>query len=773
MRSEARQSSALRPAFMLGAAIAGLAAGDAMAQAPASPTTADVQLPEVVVTAQRRSETIQHVPIAVDAYTREDLERHGATSIADVARFTPNVQISDSYAGAAPTWVIRGVGLQDFNPNNTPAASIFVDDVYQTSNVMGGASLFDVDRVEVLKGPQGGLYGRNTIGGAVQVITHQPDFAGYTGYADISYGSWGDVKGDLAVGGPITDRLAFRLAGTVENSSGGWQKSLVDGETWDKKHLGALRLELAAKVTNDLTVTLNLHTSENTSQLPLNQAIGVYNASGGFCAPVLAGHMNNSQCLDLAQVINPSQASPAVQGSKGYLSLSNPDNSLDNHAYGGSIKIEDKLGDMKLTSITSIDQFNYGLNYDFDGTSLVLGQYAQHTPMESMSESIHLSSNTKSALEWIIGLDAAYDRIVEHRYFQTTDNTPLDSSLHLPDFAGLFYLHYIQETQSVAIYGQGTYHFNEKLSLDFGLRESNETKNYKDGSFSLAVFGINVSSGNTKNYTLKDHFSGKIGLKYQLEPNILTYVSVSRGYKSGGFFGGFPLNLQQITPYREETVWAYEGGIKAETPEHHLRLNASIFEYNLSNYQDFSQQYSKYSHTIVNVLTNLGDATNRGAELEFAWLPVHGLTLQASGGYLDAEITKSSATFVDIQGLTEPYQGSRVPYAPRWSNDDYIRYERTVLSNYVVGVQLDYNYRSTLTAPRGVIDSAIGTLRGYGLLNARVELRQPTSQWTVAVYGQNIGNVRYRTIEQSDGAGDNSEAFGPPASYGVRLSKKF
>jgi iron complex outermembrane receptor protein len=142
---------------MFGAAIVGLTASDVWAQASASPTAADAQLPEVVVTAQKRSESVQHVPIAVDAYTRDDLERRGATSIEDVARFTPNVQISDSYAGAAPTWVIRGVGLQDFNPNNTPAASIFVDDIYQTSNVMGGASLFDVDRVEVLKGPQGGL----------------------------------------------------------------------------------------------------------------------------------------------------------------------------------------------------------------------------------------------------------------------------------------------------------------------------------------------------------------------------------------------------------------------------------------------------------------------------------------------------------------------------------------------------------------------------------------------------------------------------------------
>jgi iron complex outermembrane receptor protein len=393
--------------------------------------------------------------------------------------------------------------------------------------------------------------------------------------------------------------------------------------------------------------------------------------------------------------------------------------------------------------------------------------------MESASESIHLSSDAKSALDWIVGVDAAYDRIAEHRYFQTTDNTPLDSSLGLPDFAGLFYLHYIQDTQSVAVYGQGSYHFTDKLSLDFALRESNETKNYKDGSFSLAVFGINVSKGNKENYTLKDHFTGKLGLNYQVTPNILTYASLSRGYKSGGFFGGFPLNLEQITPYKEETVWAYEGGIKAETPDHHVRVNASIFQYNISNYQDFSEQYSTYSHTIVNVLTNLGDATNRGAELELAWLPVHGLTVQASGGYLDAEITKSNATFVDIEGLTEAYQGSRVPYAPRWSNDDYIRYERTLLSDYVAGIQLDYNYRSNLTAPRGVIDAAIGTLHGYGLLNARLDLRQPSGQWTAAIYGQNIANVRYRTIEQSDGAGDNSEAFGPPASYGFKLSKKF
>jgi iron complex outermembrane receptor protein len=770
-------SATLRVALMAGAATCAL--GSARAWAETAPTASEApgassELAEIVVTANKRSENLQKVPIVVDAYSREDLARYNATAIQDVAKFTPNVQISDIYGGAAPTWVIRGIGLQDFNPNNTPAASIFIDDVYQTSNVMGGASLFDVDRVEVLKGPQGGLYGRNTIGGAVQIITRHPDFDHYGGDFDISYGRWGDLIFNGGVGGPIiTDKLAFRLAGTVENSTGGWQQSLFNGETWDKKHKGAIRLEVAAKPTDNITVRLSLHTSEDTSELPLTEAIGIYNAAGGFCAPVLAGQMNNAQCLDLPQLLKETTQSPALQGNDGYLSLSNTVNRLNNHEYGGSIFVEDRLGGVTLTSTTALDEFNYGLGYDFSGVGQTEGNYVQRTPMTSVSEDIRLSSATNSRFQWIVGLDLAGDRETEHRYFVTTDNTLLDGGLHLPNFLGEFYLHYYQETQSEAVYGQGSYKINDKLSIDFALRDTYETKYYRDGSFSIALINFPVISNANETYKLSDHVTGKVGLNYQVTPDIFTYASVSRGYKSGGIFGGFPLNLAQIEPYKEETVWAYETGVKAETSDHRLRVNADLFYYHISNYQDFSQQYSTYSNTEVNILTNLGTAVNRGVEIESAWKPIEGLTMQANVGYLDAQITQSTATYIDIEGLTEPYQGSRVPYAPHWTTDDFVRYERAVFNNYVAGVQLDYNFRSTVTTPRGIIDSAIGKLGGYGLLGARADLHSTPGQWTIALFGDNITSTRYRTVFQSDGADGYSALYGPPASYGVRFSKTF
>jgi iron complex outermembrane receptor protein len=142
-------------------------------------------------------------------------------------------------------------------------------------------------------------------------------------------------------------------------------------------------------------------------------------------------------------------------------------------------------------------------------------------------------------------------------------------------------------------------------------------------------------------------------------------------------------------------------------------------------------------------------------------------------GYVDAEITKSNATFDDVAGNVIPYAGSRIPYAPRWSADEYVRYERHVSNDLVAGVQMDYDYRSTLATPRGVINGAIGKIPGYGLLGARIDLHQISGQWTFALFGNNITNERYITTEGSDGAGSQSEVFAPPASYGVRISKKF
>ena len=171
---------------------------------------AAVPLEEIVVTAHKRQESAQDVGMSIRSFGAEQLRELGAGTLRDVPVFTPNVELFDEYGTGQPTWVIRGVGLADFNANNTPTAAIYVDDVYMTSNVMGGVQLFDVQRVEVLKGPQGALYGRNTSGGAVRVLTNAPDPAADGGDVSLLYGRWGNAIADGAVNVPVGERAAVR-----------------------------------------------------------------------------------------------------------------------------------------------------------------------------------------------------------------------------------------------------------------------------------------------------------------------------------------------------------------------------------------------------------------------------------------------------------------------------------------------------------------------------------------------------------------------------------
>lgn len=318
---------------------------------------------EVMVTSRRRKETAQQIPETVQIFTGKELNRLGVQALPDLIKYTTNAQNLDFYGGAMPTWVIRGVSLADFNPNSTPAAPIFLNDAYQPSTVMGTGSLFDISRVEVLKGPQSGLYGRNTIGGAVRVLTNKPNFDKATGSVAVSYGRWGDGHVNAAYGAPITRNLAFRIAETSDHGWSGWQTSLQNGAKWGRKNRDAVRLEVAAKLEN-WTLNFDLHGSRDKSQLALATALGVYNNMGGFCSAMIAGYADQQNCLTLPQAFGDASQAASRQTQDGTKVLSSPTNQLDNKAGGAQFSAVGDLGGLELTSITSLDYFEYGLNYE-------------------------------------------------------------------------------------------------------------------------------------------------------------------------------------------------------------------------------------------------------------------------------------------------------------------------------------------------------------------------------------------------------------------------
>jgi iron complex outermembrane receptor protein len=724
---------------------------------------------EILITAQKREQNLQDVGIAVDTLRGEDLRALGANSLADVTRFATNVQLYDEYGGGQPTWVIRGVGLQDFNPNNTPTAAVYVDDVYLTSNVMGAQSLFDVERIEVLKGPQGALYGRNTSGGAVRVITQRPDLEAAGGYLTGNYGRWEDGSLEGAVNVPLTDTMAVRLAGRAQNSNEGWQENVVTGEEHGEQDRWAVRASLLAELGDTAQALLRVHGAEDNSETALMTALGIYDpATFDFCAPLLSGSVDNSQCAAYGTFFDPLFRFPDVQEEDGSETLSDPINQLDNSSFGASLELTFEIGELTLTSITGYEEFDYGLLFDYDGAFGEYGHQHGQTDIETFSQEFRLASATGERLDWQAGVEYATDDLTENRRYMYADDLFI---LTDPDVLGgeALILGYDQKTESLAAWGQVGYGLTDALKLNVGLRYTDEEKDYENGGVTLifedAPFPL--SSGLEENLEM-DIFSGKVGLEWFVNDAAMLYTSISRGFKSGGFFGGFPTSgIAAIHPYDEETVTAYEVGIKSQWREDTLRLNAAAFRY---DYED-AQGYTTVEDNglVLTRLGNVGDAEHNGVELELLWLPTARLGLQFNGAWLEAEITDSDKTAVSWLGVEVPLEGLDRRMAPEWSYSAIGRYTVPVGADLQTTFQVDYNWRDDMSGSGLTIfeDTLLDEQDAYGLLGARIALAPPHGAWEVALWGRNLADEEYVTNVTTDDIASWAEMPGLPMSYGL------
>jgi iron complex outermembrane receptor protein len=730
---------------------------------------------EIVITAQKREQNLQDVGIAVDTFEGEDLRALGATALADVTRFSTNVQLYDEYGGGQPTWVIRGVGLQDFNPNNTPTAAIYVDDVYLTSNVMGAQSLFDLERIEVLKGPQGALYGRNTSGGAVRVLSKRPDLEAVGGYVSGDYGRWESAAFEGAVNVPLTDSLAVRLAGRREKSGEGWQENVITGEEHGEQDRWALRGSLLAEFSDTAQALLRVHAAEDDSETALMTASGIYDpATFGFCAPLLEGRLDNSQCAAYGTFFDPLFRFPDVQDDDGTRTLSDPINQLDNSAFGASLELTFELGELTLTSITGYEDFEYGLLFDYDGGFGEYGHQHGQTDIETFSQEFRLASAVGERLDWQAGLEYATDDLTENRRYMYADDLFI---LTNPDVLGgeAVLLGYDQKTESYAAWGQIGYALTDALKLNAGVRYTDEEKDYEKGGITLVFdgFPFPLSSG-LENDLQMDIFSGKVGLEWFVSDQAMLYTSVSRGFKSGGFFGGFPTNgAAAIHPYDEETVTAYEIGIKSQWLEDTLRFNAAAFLYDYEDAQGYTTVQE--GELVLTRLGNVGDAEHTGVEFELLWLPTDRLTLQFNGAWLEAEITDSdqvaTSWLTDQTGapIVVPLEGLDRRMAPEWSYSTIGRYTMPVAADLQATFQVDYNWRDDMSGDglTAFEDTLLDQQDAYGLLGARIALAPASAEWEVALWGRNLADEEYVTNVTTDDIASWSSMPGRPMSYGL------
>ena len=726
-------------------------------------------LEEVLVTAQKRAQGAQDIGLAVTAVTGESLREQGIDQADDLARIIPNVSVQNISGGGVPVVIVRGIGLQNFRINDTPTTAFYIDDVYQTSIVSAEFTMFDLERVEVLKGPQGGLYGRNTIAGAVQVISQRPEIGESDGYLKLGYGQFDKTQIEAASSIPISDTLAARVSLRSVRSDDASFRSIPGGFDHGEEDRQAGRFLLRYQPDDETDILLKLTAGEDESELPLLRTVGFTNAGAftGLCPSVANGQGPNSATCATQIGVTPQALGLGDSDDDRFDSASTGAAFLDNEWYGISLNASFELGDYTLVSISAYDEIDYRRNHDIDATPGDFQEIDYRTEIEAWSQEFRLSYNGSDVYNWVVGINYAEDDLSEDTVlFGSIPLSVLGMQLGIGAIS-VAPQDYEQEAEALAVYGRGEWHFTDDWSLVGELRYTNEDRSFAGATRAVLGSGALIDIAATDDDVTFEAVSGKIGLEWTVQEDVLLYGNYSRGFKTGGFFGGFALSDAELESYDEETIDAYEFGVKSDWLDGTFRANASVFYYDRQDIQASALSDSGFA-TDVSRLQNVGDADTEGAELDLTWLPIDSLTLQLSLGYTDAEISDSDLTQSNVFDVGDfSLEGANLPNYSKFSGNFIGRYEQPI-GDLQGSIQLEYSYRSERDLSL-IVDPALEDAfleeSSYELINLRLGLASDHG-WSVQVFVENLADESYRLLARNDSLFGLHELFGPERTWG-------
>jgi iron complex outermembrane recepter protein len=689
--------------------------------AQAAPTTG---LEEIVVTAQRRAENTQDVPLTVSALSASTLNSVNATTLQDVALLVAGFQGPGTSDRTEPH--LRGIGTQYSTPGNESAVALYIDDIYITYLNNALLQLNDVNQVEVLKGPQGTLFGRNTTGGLVSITTRTPGDT-FEAEAQAGYANFDTVSGSVYLAGPISDHIAANLSFADSHQGDGWGTNLADGQP-------------AYKADRDLAARSKwLFDFSDGTKITL---IGDYSEHLG------------SDGIDQRQIAGTTSLFGTPGIATGWNIDSDVDGNVNSQSRGLSARVDHDFGFATLSSITGYRENTEDfMNLDGDLTPLPLVIVNQTLTTSTYSEEVKLASHSGGPFVWTTGLFYYYDK---------DDSAVVSSGLALPVLAAAADGH--QTTKSGSIYAQGTYAVTKTTNLTLGGRYTKEDRDLEQGSSVTVPGPVLIPSPNSAASQSNNPVTWRAVLDNHLTKDVMDYVSVSHGFKSGGF------NL--LTPgspaFAPETLTTYEIGLKSMLFDRRLRLNLAAF------YNDYSDiQVAKYGVASVE-LVNGASAKTYGldADLEFSLSEHFTISAGLEGlhatftRFEDATISTALPTggYSQVQGSVD---GNHLPQAPDFSG--------TVLGTYSIPTQAgefrlaaSYAYNSeTFFEPDNRLSQP-----SYGLVGASLLWIDPSKHFSIQGWGKNLTDRQVAA-----GLGTNVLntviALNAPRTYGITLGYKY
>jgi len=805
-RSRKRIAGTARSSYVVAVGL-GVALTGVGAQAQQATSSSD-QIEEIVVTAQKRSQNEQDVPIAITTFTAQALQDKNIVDVQGLARLTPNVNLDTASPFGGSNQVlsasIRGIGQDDFGINLDPGVGVYVDGIYFARTTGANANLLDVDQVEILKGPQGTLFGRNTIGGAINVVTRTPGDQ-FMVKAEVTAGSYNrrDVQATMDV--PFSDTVLSTFTFSSLNRDG-YQKRIPydssvpyvatpigefpNGGTETYSTQGGegenvLRSKILWHAADNLNVTWTgdwTHVDE--SSVPESLLATITGPQTGV-APTTAlfGEFYNLCILGVFPAPQaPSCGKPNIKGSnQNPLSYRLP---FGNQFITGNPDLSYGVG----PNFDKMDQFGTAVTADWE---LPGGQ--------------HLKSITGyRKLDWSVGLEPSASPVImnegwfaqtQHQISEELQLTGVALNDRLKYSAGLYYfdeqgaeadyvligagLLQIQgyesiKTQSYAGYFHADYTVVDDLTVILGGRYSDDQKELSESQPVFAVAGPPFATTPTgPNHQSFSEFTPTAGLQYQFTKDLMTYFTYSKGYKDGGWTTRLtsPLDPLHVPTFGPEKADTYELGVKSDWFDRTLQVNADVF------YTKYDSIQLNFQEGLSPTIENAGDADIKGAELEATWIVGGGFSLSATGGFIDAYYTYLAPGINSGQSCVQPFEAcitmsSQLPKTPRWKYSVSPTYKLGLPNGASLRFGMDFSHTSTIA--NDAINTSLLIRPVTNVLNASMTYASLNDKYEIVFGGTNITDDRFLTTGNQDAtASILYGTYNPPAEWYITGRVKF
>ncbi len=708
--------------FLTAVFYSAISALPALARDASSPKAA---LEEVVVTAQRRSQNLQEVPGAVSALSADQLQRIQASDIGDIQNSIPNLTLHEGDANNAVVY-LRGIGQIDSLAFADPGVGVYVDDVYLGRAQGAFLSVFDVERIEVLRGPQGTLYGRNTIGGAVKYVSKPPS---ETLEAKISTTAGNfdrrDVKGSLS-GSLIDNQLLGRFS-VASLQRDGYSDNSVDGSDDGDKNTLAWRGSLRFLPHEDWTIDLSIDSTDDSPDSSRTPA----RATPVFGVPA------NEDPFRISADFN-DQSDLEVSGESLSVSWQATEN-------------------LEIKSITALRRLNYDTRLDLDATELPIFGIFLEQEQEQLSQELQLNYQA-----------TGFNAVAGLYYFHEEDET--ESGVFGPTIEFISNSLNDQTNDSYAVYGQLDAYLTDRITLIAGLRYTVENKEFSRDQESFepdTPFQPQLGQGRVETDVDEDdewnNLSPKLALQYQFNEDVQFYGSISRGFKSGGFDGRSNSDFE-ASPYDPETLTAYEAGMKSDWLENRLRINTALF-YNDYKDMQLSSFTADDNGAFAALFTNAGEAHIAGLELELTALIAEPLTVDFNLGYTDAKYDE----FIGAGGIDVSSERELVN-TPKWTSRLAGQYRWVTAGDHELLFDAGISYRSK-TYPTVSSSEALAQ-DGYQLIDASITFTTSDQHWRINAGIKNLEDKEYVThgFDLSDSLGYQLAYYGAPRTYSVSVN---